>query len=147
MKFTVAGSRIICSRLDQTIENGDKHRDVVEFDSHVESVPPHVAAKLTTGEIRQLEQFLADRKRIEADPAEINILEALPELIEEVTEVLNSAERLNDALYDRLTESVMHLADALREVRPKRSNKVRRIRGMRSSEVLKQRLDNIRREL
>jgi hypothetical protein len=147
MKFTVAGSKVICSRIDMTIESGDKHRDVVEFDAQVDSVPPHVAAKLTKGEVGELEQFLADRRRLKADPAEINMLEALPELIDEVTDVLQSAERLNVGLYEKLMAVVAGLQDALQAVRPKKQSTVTPIRGMRSSEVLKQRLENIKQDL
>jgi type I site-specific restriction endonuclease len=147
MKFTVAGSKVICSRIDMTIEGDDKHRDVVEFDEQVDSVPPHVAARLTKGEVEELEQFLADRRRLKADPAEINMLEALPELVDEVTDVLRSAERLNIDLYEKIAEAVASLQEALKEVRPKEQGKVTPIRGMRSSEILKQRLENIKQDL
>lgn len=147
MKFTVAGNKIICSRVDMTVEDDDKHRAVVEFDAHVDTVPPHVAAKLTRREVRELDQFLADRKRLKQDPAEINMLEALPELIGEVTHVLQSAEQLNVALYDRLHVAVADLREALRDVRPQSPGTSEPIRGMRPSEVLKQRLEIIKQEL
>ena len=146
MKFRIAGSKILCSRKDQTVE-GDAYRDVVEFDAKVDSVPPHVAARLTTGEVRDLERFLADRKQIKADPLEINLLEALPELIEEVTDALSSADQLNDDLYERLTTSIAGLTEVLGEVRPRKQGGAASLREMRSTEALKQRLDVIKREL
>ena len=82
MRFTVAGNKVICSRLDKTVEGEDKYRQVVGFDAHLDEVPPHVAARLTQGEIEELEHFLADRKRIQGNPAEVNMLEVLPELID-----------------------------------------------------------------
>jgi hypothetical protein len=147
MKFTAAGSKIICSRVDNTVENRTTYRQVVDFDAHVESVPPHVAAKLTQGEIEELEYFLEDRRRIQADPADINMLEALPELIEEVTDALYSANQLNEAIYKRLFASVERLTAALNSVRPRAGNGTRRMQGMRPSEVLKERLKIIKKDL
>jgi hypothetical protein len=68
MKFTIAGSRIICSRKDNTANAKDAYRRVVEFDAHVESVPPHVAARLTSGELEHLKEFMADRQRRKGGP-------------------------------------------------------------------------------
>ena len=85
MKFTVAGNKIICSR------DADNPIQVVVFDAHLESVPPHVAAKLTRREIEELDHFLSDRKRIQSNPTEANMLEALPKLLAESTK-----ERLED---------------------------------------------------
>lgn len=147
MRFTVKGSRIICSRIDKTIDGKKKYRDVVEFDSHVDVVPPHVAAKLTQREIVELEGFLADRKRIQGSPAEVNMLEALPEIIGEATDMLDSAERLNDTLYRTLYESVSKLADALDSVKPRHGGRVTSIRSMRDSEALKERLEKIKRDI
>lgn len=149
MKFTIAGSKIICSRIDQTVEDGNRYRDVVEFDSQVNSVPPHVAAKLTRSEISDLERFLEDRKRIKADPLEINMLEALPELIEEVTEGLKSADQLNDDLYQRLTRAVDGLTEELGTVSPDKphDDAATGIRDMHPMEVLKERLGHIKQHL
>jgi hypothetical protein len=147
MRFTIEGSRITCSRIDNTIGGKKKYRDVVEFDSHVDVVPPHVAAKLTRREIGELEGFLADRKRIQGSPAEVNMLEALPEIICEATDILDSAGRLNNTLYRTLYRSVSNLADALDRVKPKRGGRVMPIRSMRDSEALKERLEKIKRDI
>jgi hypothetical protein len=147
MKFTIAGNKIICSRVDNTVEDVDTHRQVVAFDAHLDAVPPHVAAKLTQVEIEELEYFLADRKRIQASPAEVNTLEALPELIGEATDILNSATRLNKTLYQDLCSSVASLAEALDNVKPRKKGGVTPIRRMRESEALKERLENIKQGL
>jgi hypothetical protein len=149
MKFTIAGSKIICSRIDQTVEGSDRYRNVVDFDSQVDSVPPHVAAKLTRSEIRALEGFLEDRKRIKADPLEINMLEALPELIEEVTQGLRSADRLNEDLYERLTAAVEGLTEDRGTVSPEKrpGEDEGPIRAMRPMEILKERLGHIKQDL
>ena len=149
MKFTIAGSKIICSRIDQTVPGGNRFRDVVEFDSQVDSVPPHVAAKLTRSEIHDLEGFLEDRRRLKADPLEINMLEALPELIDEVSQVLRSADRLNEDLYERLTAAVEGLTEQLDNVSPQKASRgdATPLRGMHPTDVLKERLGHIKQDL
>jgi hypothetical protein len=130
------------------VEDVDKFRQVVAFDSHLETVPPHVAAKLTQSEIVELEHFLLDRKRIQANPTEANMLEALPELLAESTDVLNSVDELNESMYQKLCLSVASLTEALQSVKPRSKGRaVTPIRSMRESEVLKERLENIKQDL
>ena len=143
MKFRIAGSRIICRRKDNTAANDDTYRRVVEFDAHVDTIPPHVEAKLTQGELRQLEAFLADRKRIQGNPASVNMLEALPELIEETADILDSVDQLNETMYRRLCRSVERLTDALQDVKPRKSGKLTMLRNMQESEAQKERLKNL----
>lgn len=118
MRFTVAGSKIHCSRLDNTVEEGDCYRRVVECDAQVDSVPPHVESRLTVAEVRQFEEFLEDRKRIQANPAEQNMIEAVPELLREATAILESVEQLNKSMYGKLSAAVGMLQLALEDVRP-----------------------------
>jgi hypothetical protein len=147
MKFTIAGSRIICSRKDNTANAKDAYRRVVEFDAHVESVPPHVAARLTSGELEHLKEFMADRQRIQANPANKNMLEALPGLLDEARDILESTERVNMPLYEHLSESISALSSALEKVTPARDNRPTHVSRMRDSEAQKERLENIRQEL
>jgi hypothetical protein len=147
MKFSVAGSRIICSRKDNTVDNKAVYRRVVEFDAHVETIPPHVAARLTSGEIEQLQEFLADRKRIQATPAEQNMLEALPGLLREATEILKSVDTVNKTMYTQLSRSIGELVQALDNVKPAPSGGPTPVNRMRKSEAQKERLENIKQEL
>jgi hypothetical protein len=147
MKFTIAGNKIVCSRIDNTVEDADQYRQVVTFDAHLDVVPPHVGAKLTRREIEELEHFLADRKRIQANPAEANLLEALLGLLAESTEILGAVDHLNEATYQSLCESVAGLTAALRDVKPGPAGRVTPIRSMGDSEALKERLQNIRQDL
>jgi hypothetical protein len=147
MKFTVAGNKIICSRNSNTAENANNFRQIVAFDAHLESVPPHVAAKLTKREILELEHFLDDRKRIQASPTKDNMLEALPNLLAETSDALSSVDELDRPLYLRLCSSVADLTAALQSVRPRSKGRVTPIRGMRESEALKERLEDIRQNL
>ena len=147
MKFTIAGSRIICTREDNTVDEEGAYRRVVEFDAHVDSVPPHVAARLTAGEIEQLAAFMADRKRIQANPVEKNMLEALPTLLEEATEILGSVDRVNETMYRQLAKAIAGLSAALNSVKPAKKGSPTAVNRMRNSEAQKERLENIRRNL
>lgn len=147
MKFTVAGNKIVCSRKDNTVKSDDAYRRVVEFDCHVEGIPAHVSARLTTSEIKQLKEFLADRKRIQANPAEKNMLEALPGLLRESTEILNSVDRVNKTMYKQLSTSIKQLMEALNNVKPTVTRSPTRVNRMRNSEAQKERLEKIKQEI
>ncbi len=147
MKFKVVDNRIICSRQDSTAKDDNVYRHVVEFDAHVDKVPPHVASRLTSGEVEELEQFMADRRRIRANPAERNMLEALPELLHEATEIIRSVDRLNKAMYEKLADSISDMQSALDNVKPSDEGQLTPVNNMRDSEAQKERLDVIRREL
>lgn len=147
MKFTVSGSRIICSRADNTVDEECAYRRVVEFDAHVDTIPPHVAARLTAGEVEQLAAFMADRKRIQANPIEKNMLEALPTLLEEAAEILGSVDRVNNAMYQQLSAAIAGLSAALNSVKPAQTGNPTAVNRMRKSEAQKERLENIRRSL
>lgn len=118
MRFAVAGSKIICSRIDNTVESADRYRRVVEFDAQLDAVPHHVAAKLIPSEIEELQRFLTDRKRIQANGVDVNLLEALPELLDEATDILDSADRLNETMYRKLHSSISRLRRTLEDVKP-----------------------------
>lgn len=146
MKFTVAGSRIICSRMDNTIADENVYRHVVEFDAHVKSIPPHVSAKLVSSEVEQLREFMADRRRIQANPAVVNVLEALPGLLDKATEALSSVERVNKTMYDRLAAAVAKTSLALDRVKPVPQGEPTPVKNMRFSEAQKERLRNIKQD-
>lgn len=147
MKFRVAGNKIICSRKDNTVKDGEAFRRVVEFDSHVEVIPPHVSSRLTNAEIEQLKEFLADRKRIQANPTEKNMLEALPGLLRESTEILNSVDRVNKTMYRQLSTSLRELQKALENVNPTATSSPTRVNQMRNSDAQKERLEKIKQEI
>lgn len=147
MKFIVAGNKIVCSRKDNTVEENDAYRHVVEFDAHVDSVPPHVAARLTNYEVDQLAAFMADRRRIKANPAEKNMLEALPGLLDEAIEILASVERVNSAMYEQLSASISNMREALESIKPASNGGMTTIKKMSEPEAQKVRLEDITRDL
>lgn len=144
MKFTVAGNRIICSRKDNTVADAGAYRHAVVFDAQVESVPPHVSAKLVTGEVEELKDFMADRKRIQENSAVKNILEAIPGLLGETADILNSVESVNQTTYDELSSAITVARRALDGVKPESQGKPTVVNNMRFCEVQKERLENIR---
>ena len=147
MRFTVAGSKIICSRKDNTIENDQAYKRVVEFDAQVKSVPPHVAARLATCEVEELNDFFAERARIQADSAEKNLLEALPGLLQESTDILSATTNVDETMYTALSASIKKLERALANVKPILRSEPHSAKGMASSEAQKERLENIKQEL
>ena len=140
MRFTVAGSKIICSRKDNTLEDDEAYKRVVEFDAHVDSVPPHVAARLATCEVEELNGFFAERERIQADSGGGNLLEALPGLLRESTDLLNAATSVNKTMYRELSASIRKLRGALDNVKPVSRGEPQPVKGMANSEAQKERL-------
>ena len=144
MKFTVCGSRIICSRKDRSAAADDVYKFVVEFDAHLDTVPTHVAARLTGNEVVQLEAFMAERQRIQANPAERNLLEVLPGLLEDASSILRNFEKVDNVTYHNLSASTEKFNDALRCVKRASRDDSVRTKNMRRSEAQKERLENIK---
>jgi hypothetical protein len=147
VRFRVAGSKIICSRKDSSIENDEAYKRVVEFDAQVDSVPPHVAARLATCEVEELQCFFAERERIQAGSVEKNLLEALPGLLKESTDILNAAISVNETTYRELSASIRKLRGALNNIKPVSRGELQPLKGMAGSEAQKERLENIKRDL
>jgi len=61
---------------------------------------------------------MADRKRIRANPAVKNMLEALPGLLQEAADILDAVDSVNKSLYRELAASIAKLDDALDKVKP-----------------------------
>ena len=144
MKFTVVGNKIICSRNENAVEGDDSFRRVVEFDAHLDTVPPHVLGALTESEIAELESFFVDRERIQANPANKNLLEALPGLLREATDILQSVEHVNRAIFDQLTASIAEINVALEHVETVSDGSPTATESMRESEAQKERLEDIK---
>ncbi|MFT4583758.1 MAG: hypothetical protein ACI915_004644 [Gammaproteobacteria bacterium] len=145
MKFTVVGNKIICSPKNIPAGDDDGYRRVVvEFDSHVDRIPPHVAARLAHSEIAELEHFLADRRRIQANPTAKNLLEALPGLLREATQILDSVAHVNSATYKQLRTSTSQMSVALENVKPAREGGVTAVKNMSESDAQKERLEHIK---
>jgi hypothetical protein len=98
-------------------------------------------------ETKQLEEFLVDRKRIQANPTEQNILEALPGLLKEATEILGSGDSVNKTVYKQLSESAAAFSEALHKVKLVSRGRLTMLKSMRGSQAQKERLRDIKEDL
>ncbi len=146
MEFSFEGNKVVCSRLCEK-DGGSALHDVVEFDAHVDTVPAHVAARLSASETRELELFLADKRRLQAKSDHRVILEALPGLIDRVRGVLDSTCQIDKSLHEQLNEANRRLGVALSEVAIISEEFGSPLKSMGKSEALKKRLDIIKHRL
>ena len=143
MKFSFEGNKVVCSRLRETDDGRELH-DIVEFDAHVDIVPAHVAARLSASETRELEHFLADKRRLQAKSDRRVILEALPGLIDRVRGVLDSTCQIDKTLHKQLSQANRRLGVARSEVSIIPEELESSLKTMGKSEALKKRLDIIK---
>ena len=83
----------------------------------------------------------------QANSTEKNLLEALPGLLRESTEILNSVDRVNKTMYEQLSRSIKQLVQALERVKPNIARDPTPVNRMRNSEAQKERLENIKQKL
>lgn len=90
---------------------------------------------------------MADRKRIRANPAVKNMLEALPGLLQEAADILDAVDSVNKSLYRELAASIAKLDDALDKVKPELRRGPIPENGMRHSESQMECVKNIKQDL
>ena len=95
-------------------------------------------------EIAELERFLVDRQNIQANPANKNLLEALPGLLREAAETLHSVEHVNSEIFEQLAASIAEMKVALEQVKTVRIDSPTSTKNMRESEAQKERLEDIK---
>jgi hypothetical protein len=118
MRFSFDGLKIVCKRTVNKVV-GETLTDVVEFDAHVDAIPPHVMALLTPSERKELDHFLVEKERLQGTLEDTVVLEALPTLIEKVRGLLATLDRIDEGLHQQLTTSTNRLRDTLLEVQIK----------------------------
>ncbi|WP_163836272.1 hypothetical protein [Spartinivicinus ruber] len=107
MHFKLEGASIHCIRTHTNHKtNTITEEIVVSFDSHLQEVAPHVAARLTEDEIFSLRHWLKERDQIDQEPTAQNLLEALPDVIEKATEALADLDHLDKITYDKLVNII-----------------------------------------
>lgn len=148
MEFITEGDTVRCVRVISGTDT-EKRITVTTFHADVDRVAPHVAASLTPPEIKELEQWLTDRAKLQAaletKPIEKTIVEALPEVIEQAVRALDELEQLDVDIYQALRGSVFDLTRALDRVENLASEKEHiELEKMPDSEALKERLDTIK---
>ena len=146
MQFSFEGSKIVCQRVQQS-NKGDVLIDVAQFDAQVDTVPPHVAAQLSSIEVKDLKLFQVDKVRLQAKADHRTILEALPTLIEKVRDVLICVNQVDEKLHQKLTIANHRLGDALMLVQIEQGKETDSAGSMNADEALKVRLDVITRNL
>lgn len=146
MQFSFEVSKIVCRRVQKS-RQGDVLIDVAQFDAHVDTVPPHVAGKLSSIEVKDLERFQLDKVRLQAKTEHRVILEALPTLIDKVRGVLVSVNQIDSKLHQQLTTAKDQLGTALLEVRVEQGKGREDAGSMSAEEALKVQLDIITRSL
>ncbi|MBY4677336.1 hypothetical protein [Marinobacterium arenosum] len=152
MKFVTEGDKVNCVRISTDPHTGKPvEAVVVSFDANVDRVAPHVAAELGPQEIAQLEQWLQERARLQAaladKPVEVAVLEALPGVLIEARQALATVDRLDGAVYSQIRETVRQLNEALDHFKQLTEGDQTVTRQMQSSEVLKQRLESIKKKI
>ncbi|MGK0341630.1 MAG: hypothetical protein ACJAXW_002181 [Candidatus Azotimanducaceae bacterium] len=146
MQFSFEGSKIVCQRVQES-HKGDILIDVAQFDAQVDTVPPHVAGKLSSIEVKDLEMFQRDKVRLQAKGEHRAIIEALPALIEKARGVLISVNQIDEILHQQLTIANERLGTTLLKVEVEQGKGTENAGSMSTEENLKVRLDVIARSL
>ncbi|MBB1488572.1 hypothetical protein [Oceanospirillum sediminis] len=152
MEFIIEGETINCVRVYTDQTSGEEARTVIaSFDAQVDRVAPHVAAGLSSEEIKELELWLNDRAELQADleqkPVEHTILETLPAIIMQAAEALGKAEKIDHITDQKIRTSIASLEEALDKAQSMPGNNQLELDEMQSSEELKDRLDAIKSNL
>lgn len=149
MEFITVGETINCVRVFNDPDTGRERKQVViSFNAQVDRVAPHVAAVLSGDERQQLEDWLADRARLqsvlEKKSIESTILETLPALMMQAVEALDTLQTVDLKSYEAIRESVKDLTAALDRAEPHTASRSVELDQMQGNEELKERLDAIR---
>ena len=152
MEFVTDDATIQCIRIVPGHEGSQDTRVVVAtFDAAVETIAPHVAAKLSEIEIRELELWLEDRAQLHAElseiPTEIAALQALPQMITQACDSLGSLKELDRDTYQALMNAVSQLSDALAQVQNITEHDRTKLNHLQDSEELKEKLDAFKQNL
>lgn len=149
MEFVQNGNQIDCVRTSRNRRKDDVSRVVVaSFDAHLETIAPHVKGLLKRAEIKQLENWLEDRRKLKAKPAAETILETLPGLLMQAREAVDQLPVIDERLFAELQLATEVFQSALDAKRGHTSpSKKAELEEMGHSEALKQRIDRIKKVL
>lgn len=152
MKFVNENSDIKCVRvMTGKTANSAKETVVVTFDHQIETVPPHVAARLSRQEIKELEQWLKERSKLQAvleeSSVEKTLLETLPAFLQETTSALDEINTLDFNLFKSIKLSLLKLDRRLGEFHSVTEKEILDLDAMQDNEVLKEQLDALKSKL
>lgn len=148
MKFQVEGRQINCIRIEKDRKTGEsEERVVATFDAHLDFAAPHVAAMLTRNELEQLNLWLQDRKKIQSKSKQQTLLESLPKILQEATKALDTTPVLNEETLKELIMRMHAFAEALDDKLTTTSKRPEELKEMEPSDVLKEQLNVIKKDL
>jgi hypothetical protein len=152
MDFINDLGKIKCLR--ETHIQGDespKQVEIASFDEHVETVPPHVAASLSSEEIKQLELWLKERENLKEKlheaTSEETVLETLPALLCEAINALDEIDGIDPDLYKDIKLRLSEFDNKLNKLQHLTDNNTLDQNEMNDSEVLKEQLKIIKKNL
>ncbi|WP_428034502.1 hypothetical protein [Amphritea sp.] len=149
MEFITLGETIKCVRVFNDPDTGEEQRLLVtSFHAQVDRLAPHVAAALTPDERQQLENWLADRSRLQSQLEEKSIehtlLETLPALMMQAADALDTLDTVDLKIYQAIKVSLNDLNNALQRAESHSAKSTVELNQMQDQEELKERLDVIR---
>ena len=128
-----------------------KQVEIASFDELVETVPPHVAAKLSSEEIKQLELWLKEREnlkeKLQEAPLEKTVLETLPALIREAINALDEIDIIDPDLYKDIKLHLSEFDNKLNKLQQLTDDDTLDQNEMNDCEVLKEQLKTINKNL
>lgn len=146
MKFVTTDFSVLCMR---ETPNGDK--EVVSFDIDLDQVVPHVKATLFPQEIEELKTWLAARSKLknhlESRDDELNVIDVLPALLNEATEILTSRGEVDANQKEMLIRAMSSLRESLENMTTISETKPKVVGDLGRAEFLKAKLDVIKQDL
>ncbi len=125
--------------------------EIASFDELVETVPPHVASKLSSEEIKQLELWLKEREslkeKLQEAPLEKTVVETLPALLREATNALEEIDGVDHVLYKDIKLQLSEFDNKLSKLKQLNDDDTLAQNEMNDSEVLKEQLKIIKKNL
>ncbi len=152
MKFVREKGSVKCVRTAASDSSGSSKEVIVAtFGEQIDTVPPHVAAKLAEQEIKELERWLQERSALQAKldeaPVEKTLLETLPTLLQKVTGSLENIDALDMDLFKSIKISLLKLDRKLNDFHTLTEEEILELDTMQDNEVLKEQLITIKNKL
>ncbi|TQV77399.1 hypothetical protein FLL45_05495 [Aliikangiella marina] len=152
MRFVTEDNQIKCIRTQLAADGESTHSvEITSFDENQQQIPPHAAACLSEFEIKRLEAWLAERaslkQKLEQEPVERTILDTLPDMMLQAKQALARIDQVDIELFKRLKKSIRELDEHLDSYHVIVDSPDESIDYLQKTEVLKEKLSNIKASL
>lgn len=148
MRFVAGDHSVYCMRETQNPHTGQlEEEEVARFNADLEVIAPHVAAALYADERRQLDRWLEERRAIRQEPKELQVLKALPQLLDEATTSIDAVDQLDEPVFADIARALSAFQLALKKFDDIEPDSDACPRVMDEDEALKERLKELRREI